>query len=282
MPHPPDSHVHSEWSWDAPNGSMERSCARASTIGLPSIAFTEHVDHTVWTANPDGIAGLPKDHPVAVLSDSRGRVSPPPFDAAGYFQSIERCRGLFPDLRIVTGLELGEPHWHAQAANEVLASGAFDRVIGSLHCLPDEDRFQEPNDLYAHRDPDEVLRTYLVEVATLVSRSDAFSVLGHIDYAVRSWPAYLGPFDSAPFEGEFRHALRATAQSGRALEINTVVPLQASIVRWWREEGGAAVTFGSDAHDPSKVAAGFTDAAAMAEANGFRPGRDPLAPWPRR
>ena len=121
-----------------------------------------------------------------------------------------------------------------------------------------------------------------MEVATLVSRSDAFSVLGHIDYAVRSWPAYLGPFDSAPFEGEFRHALRATAQSGRALEINTVVPLQASIVRWWREEGGAAVTFGSDAHDPSKVAAGFTDAAAMAEANGFRPGRDPLAPWPRR
>jgi histidinol-phosphatase (PHP family) len=43
---PPDGHVHSEWSWDAIAGSMERSCARAVELGLPSIAFTEHADFT--------------------------------------------------------------------------------------------------------------------------------------------------------------------------------------------------------------------------------------------
>src|SRR6266446_5733836 len=45
---PGDSHVHTEWSWDAPNGSMERTCARAVAMGLPAVAFTEHADYTPW------------------------------------------------------------------------------------------------------------------------------------------------------------------------------------------------------------------------------------------
>ena len=45
---PPDNHVHSEFSWDARNGSMRASCQRAIELGLPSIAFTEHVDMTAW------------------------------------------------------------------------------------------------------------------------------------------------------------------------------------------------------------------------------------------
>ncbi len=43
---PSDDHTHSEWSWDASAGSMVGSCARAVELGLPSIAFTEHVDVT--------------------------------------------------------------------------------------------------------------------------------------------------------------------------------------------------------------------------------------------
>jgi len=279
---PPDNHVHSEWSWDAQNGSMVRSCERALEIGLPSIAFTEHVDYTVWTASLAGLATVPEDHPVAILADAAGHVVPPAFDATGYLLSIAHCRDRFPELRILSGLELGEPHWHREAAQQVLSLGPFDRVLGSLHCLPDGDLFREPNDLNGHRDPDEVVRTYLLEIANLVSQSETFSVLAHIDYPVRSWPAHLGPFDPKAFEGEFRHALRATARSGLALEINTVVPLQETVVRWWHQEGGEAVSFGSDAHDPSNIAKGFADAAAMAEASGFLPLTDPLALWSRR
>ena len=99
----------------------------------------------------------------------------------------------------------------------------------------------------------EVLREYLAEVAALVTESDAFSVLAHIDYPVRSWPAAGGAVrPHRTFEEEFRHALRATAQSGRALEVSTAVPLHATILRWWHEEGGDAITFGSDAHAPGR------------------------------
>jgi histidinol-phosphatase (PHP family) len=50
--------------------------------------------------------------------------------------------------------------------------------------------------------------------------------------------------------------LALLARSGRALEINTRVPLPATIVRWWHEAGGEAVAFGIDAHQPSAIARG--------------------------
>jgi histidinol-phosphatase (PHP family) len=37
---PPDSHVHSQWSWDALAGSMVETCRRAVDLELPSVAFT--------------------------------------------------------------------------------------------------------------------------------------------------------------------------------------------------------------------------------------------------
>lgn len=276
---PSDSHVHSEWSWDAPQGSMERSCARAVALGLPAIAFTEHLDHTVWTVAVDALDG--DDH-LLTLTTPDGLLTPPGFDPHGYLEAIERCRERFPDLRILSGLEVGEPHRHAEAVGRILGAGRFDRVLGSLHCLPDGDGFAEPSGLYGHRRAAEVVRQYLAEVARLVAASDVFAVLAHIDYPLRSWPEReAGPFDLPAFEAEFRHALRATAQSGRALEVNTRMPLHATILRWWHEEGGEAVSFGSDAHEPSAVARGFREAADMAEAHGFRPGPDPYGFWAR-
>ena len=107
-------------------------------------------------------------------------------------------------------------------------------------------------------------------------------MLAHIDYPLRYWdPTEHGSYDVGRYEDDLRYALRALADSGRALEINTVLPLDASILRWWHDEGGEAVTFGSDAHEPDAIAAGFHDAAAMADGLGFRPGSDPFGFWPR-
>jgi histidinol-phosphatase (PHP family) len=204
---PADSHVHSEWSWDAPSGDMERTCARAVEIGLPAVAFTEHLDHTVWRIDKDG--PYASEH-LTAIADAEGILTPPAFDVVGYLEAIERCRERFPELRILSGLEMGEPHQHAQACARILAAGRFDRVLGSLHTLPDQDGYAEPWGLYPHRDPYEIMREYLAAVAT-----------------------------------------------------------------------GDAVTFGSDAHLAAYVGHAFTDAARMAEAHGFRPGRDPHDLWGR-
>lgn|SRR6478735_698458 len=161
---PADSHVHSEWSWDAGHGSMDRTCARALELGLPRTSSAA----TCATSQP----------------------------------------------------------------------------------------WSRP---------------------TTPSRSSSTSTT-----PVRSWDeAADGPFDPAAFEVEFRQSLEAVAEAGKVLEINTVLPLHPTVVRWWHDVGGGAVSFGSDAHEPVSLARRCRDARHLAEACGFRPGRDPHDLWSR-
>jgi histidinol-phosphatase (PHP family) len=263
---PPDGHVHSEWSWDTSVGSMERTCARAVELGLPSLAFTEHVDHTRWSRHNGGV---------------RTRV-PPPFDVDGYLACLARCRERYPGLRLLSGVELGEPHWHVPAVARVLERHAFDRVLGSVHTVrAGPAGFLEVGDAFREEEPAEVVRRYLAEAVRMVKSSDTFAVLAHIDYAARSWPADAGRYDPTVFEESYREVLEARASSARALEVNTKGPLYPQVLRWWHEAGGDAVAFGSDAHEPAALAREFPTAVAMVEAHGFRPGRDPHDFWRR-
>jgi histidinol-phosphatase (PHP family) len=277
MPLPADSHVHSEWSWDTSVGDMEGTCARALEIGLPAVAFTEHLDHTVWAATREGLDESPE---LASHADAGGAVTPPAFDAEGYLAAIERCRDRFPGLHILSGLEIGEPHRHPSQVAAVLATGDFDRLLGSLHCLPlAGGGFGEPPALFERHDADRVIRDYLAEVPAVVACSDDFEIFAHLDYPVRYLPDDVPPFDPDDFEDEFRLALRAIAEGGRTLEVNTRLPMPPRLVRWWREEGGTTISFGSDAHLPAALASGFREATHMVESFGFRPGRHPYDFW---
>ena len=139
--------MHSEWSWDARHGSMERTCERAVALGLPAIAFTDHADYTPWTVLKGGRGG--DKHLSALAAD--GLLTPPELDIDGYLRGIERCRERFRDLRILSGVELGEPHWHVPAVAALLRAGQFDRVLGSLHCLPAGSEFSEMAALFRRR-----------------------------------------------------------------------------------------------------------------------------------
>jgi histidinol-phosphatase (PHP family) len=278
-----DAHVHSEWSWDAGSdpasaGAMRRICDRATRIGLPALVFTEHLDlEDSWRIDDGDIGDGPQ-----VYVDETGHVRLPEFDAEGYLEAIERCRRDYPELRILTGVEFGQPHLWDAAAADLLATGLIDRVNGSLHMLPFDDGDRtEPTTLYRYRPADEVMWAYLEEIPRMVAGSDSFAVFTHIDYAVRSWPAVTaGPFDPREFEEGFRAAMRAIAGSERALEMNTQ-RLWPWIPQWWAEEGGRAVSFGSDAHGAERVAANFPEAMARVDYFGFRPGSRPEDFWTR-
>jgi len=276
---PPDGHVHTEWSWDAAAGSMERSCARAVELGLPSIAFTEHADFTSWVIGPE-VSTAARPQKMAQIGPG-DRFCPPPLDAAGYLASVQRCRDLFPGLRILSGTELGEPHWHEDQVKAVLGAGTFDRVLGSVHSL-ELAGTRLVDYLFARAEPRDLIRAYLGEVLRLVESPAPFAVLAHIDYPLRHWPEQAGPFDAAGFEDEYRTVLAALARSGRALEVNAAVPLPPVIAHWWYQAGGEVLAFGSDAHEPSSVADRFAGLVATAEAAGFHPGRYPHDFWLRK
>jgi histidinol-phosphatase (PHP family) len=238
---------------------MEASCRRALDLGLGAIAFTEHADF------------------VQVFADQRR------LDPKGYLEAVERCRAAFPGLRILSGVELGEPHLFLDATNELLATGSFDRVVGSIHCVNGDSGFHDMSQPAAWAgDRGELLRNYFGQTLLLLKSEVPFKVLAHVDYFKRYWPVQEGRFDEVAFEEEYRAVLSEAARRETVLEVNTTRGAEPHrglcpgpiVLGWWRDVGGRAVAFGSDAHDPAKVAAGFAFAAGVVEACGFRPADD--------
>jgi histidinol-phosphatase (PHP family) len=243
---PADNHVHTEWSWDTPaEASMVRNCEQALALGLPAVSFTDHLD---FTAATDG------DQIVAEgLNPDRYRRMQP-LDVEGYLAAIDECRRRYPGLRILSGAEIGEAHLFDVSAKAVASRAGFDRILGSLHAVPLNGRLTAADFLFQHMPAPEVMRRYFAEVLRLIAGSDLFEVLAHMDFPRRMWPPSAGPYEEKAFEPEYRAILRALADSGRVLELNTKSPLASvELLRWWRDSGGTAVSFGSDAHQPWRV-----------------------------
>jgi histidinol-phosphatase (PHP family) len=247
---------------------MEQSCRRALELGLPAIAFTDHADFTEYVLARDGR-----------------------LDVTGYLECVERCRALFPGLRILSGVELGEPHRFPAEAAAVLAAGPLDRVLGSVHCAEWDGRLVDASTsglLTAAAAP-RFMRAYLAETLALLESSQPFQVLAHLDYPKRYWPHAELEFREADFEEELRAVLRSAARRGAILEVNTTRGADPArglcpgptVVGWWREEGGEAVSFGSDSHDPWKIAEGFELAGRLVEAAGFKASPEPAGLWRR-
>lgn len=259
---PPDDHVHSEFSWDTgPQSSMRAACARAVKLGLPAVAFTEHVDFTAWTAG---------DHPLVEGRRPRARQRYAPVDVTAYLESIERCRAEFPEVLVRSGIETGEPHLFAGSVAAVLAQGRFERVLGSLHSVIRDDELVGVGRVLWQEDPAEVAREYFAELRAMVLGSDTFEVLAHCDFPRRYWPTWSGDYRERDFEAEYREVFTALASSGRVLEVNTTSPLASvDLLRWWADCGGRAVSTGSDAHVPANVGQHFGLAADVVAAAGF-------------
>ncbi|MDQ6773804.1 MAG: PHP domain-containing protein [Candidatus Dormibacteraeota bacterium] len=248
---------------------MEATCRRALELGLPGIAFTDHADFVE-----------------GVYRDLR------PLEVDAYRAEVERCRALFPGLRVLSGVELGEPHRFPKRVAAVRAAGPLDRVLGSVHAFPWEGGFAEPSLLLpglALSRQAAAVRAYLAETLALAESGADFEVLAHLEYFKRFWPHERLPYRAEDFEPELRAVLAALAARGSALEVNTTRggdPVSAlgpgpAVLRWWVEAGGRAVSFGSDAHDPAMIGLGFAAAAGMVEAGGFRPNPDPTGFWLR-
>ena len=242
---------------------MERSCERAIEIGLPAIAFTEHAD---WALVHEG------QHPV---------------DIAGYLDAVERCRAKFTAVRILTGIEIGEPHWFPQETAAILAAGPLDCILGSIHSIRLDGDMMDASQFRKREGIDfpRAVREYFRETLAMVDSGQPFETLAHIDYPKRYWPDGTPPYREEDYKEEIRAILAAAARTGRVLEVNTTrgdkLCPDLTVVRWWRELGGQAVSYGSDAHQPDRVAAGFELATQMVQAAGFKPSSDPMALWRR-
>lgn len=253
-----DYHIHTSFSCDC-QVTMPSMCHAAVEKGIPEIGFSEHLD---------------------LMPEDRGYAS---FRVGAWWEELVWCRETFRDrLTIRAGLEVGELHRFRESADEVIQRFPWDYVLGALHWVDSESVFDRA---YFRRPVDAAYRDYFRELRRLVEPG-GFDVLAHMDVVKRYGVTHYGPYDPKSYEDEIRAVLRACAERGIALEVNTgtlrrpiaVTSPDELVLRWFREEGGEWVTMGSDAHLASDVGYGMQEVMATVRAAGF----DRLARFERR
>lgn len=237
---------------------MEIVCRAALRMGMEEIAITDHVDFEP-------------------LDECHGY-----FKSRRFWRDLQRCRDLFGDwLTIRAGAECGESHRYAQEVERVLSAHPYDFVLGSIHWAAGRPTFHES--FFDGLKLDEGLGLYFDVLGDLAEQGD-YDVLAHLDIIRRAAFRRFGlqELDLQPHEERIRRVLRAVAQRGKGVEINTSTqrrgmgppgpPVQ--VLRWFRQEGGQIVTLGSDAHRPEDVGADLDLALDMMRQAGFeRPAR---------
>lgn len=229
---PLDTHLHTDQSPDS-NVPIDVYAALALELGIAEIAITDHVDFD------------PRDPAYEFASyEDRERV------VRG---AAQRWAGRGVEIRF--GVELTyNTSWEPDVRAH-LARYHYDFTIGSVHDWPGSPYVRPVDRWVAGRSLPEILRPYFEQVAA-AARSGLFDSIGHFDVVKRYLYPHVTPADLAGAPELLEPALRAIAESGVALEVNssglrhTVKETYPSpeTVRRFRELGGERVTAGSDGH----------------------------------
>lgn len=247
-----DLHVHTDNSPDG-NHSAMFLCERAEFEGLRAVALTDHCEVDAYREQ---------------RFDKRVRQA--------YFEASKAQSAFCGKVLVLRGIELGQPHYDPQTADAVLAARSYDVVIGSVHNLRGREDFY----FTEHFEPEEIhglLTEYFDEILRMLAWGN-FDVLAHLTYPLRYFYAKSGiTVDLAPYRKQIDEILKQTAETGKALEINTAglrqpigkLSPEADVVKRFRELGGEYVTYGSDAHYAEHIGKGMEEAYAAMLAAGF-------------
>lgn len=183
---------------------------------------------------------------------------------------IALARAAFQNRVIVThGIELGQPHLNYAGAEGILSDQAFDFVLLALHRMREwPDFYNMDYTEYSEADLHKMMQQYFQEMLELV-RWGNFDSLAHLSLPLRYMKnRHQMEMDLFRYTDEIDEILRALAQSGKALEINTsglrdelrdTMP-PGWVVQRFRELGGERITLGSDAHSARHIGRGIRDA----------------------
>ena len=263
---PLDTHLHTVRSPDTqPDALLDAYCAVALERGIAELAITDHIDF-------DPLAPAYK---FATFEERERDVR----------EAAERWAP--HGLSVRFGVEVTYERAYEDDIREWLRKHPHDFSIGSVHSGPTW--FYEPDRVEAFiagKSLREATAPYFDEVEAS-ARSGLFDSIGHMDVVKRWLVPHFMPAAFAAQPELYDGALRALIESGTALEVNASglrqLPREtypsAAIVARYLEQGGRAVTIGSDAHRMGWFGYGLAEAYRLArgagiEALAFRRGGD--------
>ena len=244
-----DFHVHSHFSEDS-DTPMDNMVKAAIREDVREICFTEHID---------------KDYP-----DKRFTFD---LDLEGYGRELaamkERYEG---QIKIHKGVELGvQPHV-LDDYKTLLQQEPFDFVICSLHAAKGLDLHN--GDFFTGKELDQAYAEYYEEFLRCLGAFDQYSVLGHLDLVTRYRYEEGADLHLEIIEEIFKKII----PEGKGIEVNTsgyyyglsrALPGR-EILQLYKDMNGEIITFGSDAHFPSRIAEAFDETMDLLKTIGFR------------
>ena len=256
-----DNHNHSTFSPDS-SITVAQAISTAMQKGLGGIAITDHYDVDAPSRDQEFI-----------------------FDPALQQAEIDKVvweagsRMQQTGFQVMKGIEVGLQSGSMEKIKAFTSQYSFDTVIASIHFIDGGDPYM--GTYYGDKDFRQAYGHALEEMYnTAISYRD-FDIIGHYDYVARYSPYGPGCRDItlAQFGDYLEPLLRFLAQEGKTFELNTktymnhkgyVPQLDTAILRRFREMGGEALSFGSDAHNTERLGDKFEYYAHVAKECGFR------------
>lgn len=220
-----DYHLHSLHSMDS-DEDMKNICEMAIKNDINEICFTEHYSKV----ENDRSNGYMKKE--------------------DYIKDISLCKKLFPELKIKTGLEIGESHINKHLIKEDLNDLNIDFIIGSLHKVNGKGITK----LVKTCDIHELYLQYFDNLYEMINNGD-FDVVGHLDLVQRYAYKTYGYYKLDDYKDKIEDILKRIIERGKGIEVNTSTidsigePMpRYSILKMYYDLGGRIITVGSDSH----------------------------------
>lgn len=252
-----DMHMHSSNSFDAEN-SVNEMCESAIKSGLYAIAITDHCEA-----------------PVIKYGENCEYGNFDRFIPKSISETLSAKQKYADKIKILCGIELGEPMHDMECTKRALAYGASDFTLASVHNLKDMEDFYYID--WTKVDIYKILKLYFAELAE-TAQFKYFDSLAHMTYPLRYIKEKTSKIpDLSVFCDDIDNIFKILINNNKALEINvsglfkdlkTTLPDE-TLVRRFRELGGKYITLGTDSHSVDFVGKGIKEGIEVAKSAGF-------------
>ena len=245
-----DYHTHSLNSSDG-KSSISEMCDRAIASGLKEIAVTDHFE------------------------PSLGNERYPYYRSENYFFDILKAKAIFQkEIKIKSGVELGQPHLYPEYSLKLIQSHQYDYVLASSHKMGDNRDFGEL--IYDEENVSEYCIKYLNELKSLAEWNE-FDCIGHLDLVKRYASKFNLKANFMNYKERLEEIFTVIIKNGKGIEVNTSGLRQSAeeclpgldIITFYRQLGGEIITMGSDAHSADDIGKGIKEAIEVIKLAGF-------------
>jgi histidinol-phosphatase (PHP family) len=222
------------------DGTIEDYIIAGIDAGLQVIGISDHSPYFYHK----------EDHPSPGIAMARSAF-------AGYINEVLRLKEKYNGtIEVLLGMESDFFPDYAESYRKAFEGVPFDYLIGSVHQVGGVSIFNRNRWKGLNEEQHITVKKSYYDLIQQSARSGMFDILGHIDAMKGYYPA----FSDIPAHEHIDETLQTIADCGISIEINTSGSTK-DVGGWYPSDEileralyfGVNVTFGSDAHVPSRV-----------------------------